>query len=843
MFCRYISDKINLGVNFILKYTAQAVSISAHLMIDTQPALVAHDAPAPQALGDGLRALWRELRTRLVSCWRDPMASEAQAAAYRGHQYHAVLMAMITSGLGNVFMVVALSALFWDKASHSALVAWVAAVSVLAAFNAWLGWGRRHVKVPPAVSRSTIVLYSVDIALAAFAFSIMPWYLFGAVGVDGRTLIAAVLVAFLLIGSWMLAYLPLAATAWAVTMCVGTIITLVLNDITFFNYTAVLMGFLGVVAVATVLITSRTFLNNLRAEAEVEQQKQVVGLLLNDFEEHASDWLWETDSRGRLRHVASRLAQNLGVATADLQGRSLVGLISSIGRDLRHSDQAMFTTLSNHLNGELPFRDAVVPALVQGELQWWSLTGKPLRDQNGQLTGWRGVGSDVSAQWHHEQEMIRLANEDALTGLANRYKFNSCLNGFFPIDASPLPCTLFLFDLDNFKTLNDSLGHAAGDELLIEVARRLGLEIRRDELLARLGGDEFVVLVPGQMPRDDAAALGARMQWALNQPWTVQGRRIVIRASIGVGFAPLDAKSADQLLRVVDMALYAAKAAGRHALRFFEPAMAERASYKLHVLSDMALGLQRGEFFLQYQPQIELTYGALAGFEALVRWQHPVRGLIPPVEFIPIAEESGLIEALGAWVMRQACQDATQWPADIQLAVNLSASQFQSPDLLVMVDDALRESGLNAARLELELTESTLFQDDARALQTLQTLRRRGIKIALDDFGTGYSSMSYLRKFALDKLKIDRSFVAALNVPVADASAMAIVQAILQLAQALGMKTTAEGVESQSGLDRLRDIGCAQAQGYFVAQPMNIEHTWTFIQARLATNTQARVKP
>ena len=811
-------------------------------MIDTRPALAVEDPPPRAGMAgelDGLRKITRDLVARLVSCWHDPSVSEAQAAAFRGRQYHAALMAMVTRGLGNVFTVLALSALFWNQASHSALLVWVTAVSLLAALNAWLGWSRRHVKVPPAVPRSTIILFSLEIALAAFAFSIMPWYLFGVSDADGRTLLVAVLVAFLLIGSWMLAYLPLAATAWGVTVCVGTVITLALDDTAFFQFAAVMMGFLGIVAVATVLTTSRIFLDNLKAEAQIDQQKQVVGLLLNDFEEHASDWLWETDGRGHLRHVATRLAKNLGVAKTELQGCSLVGLISSMGRDLRRADQVMCTVLSNHLNGDVPFRDVVVPALVHSELQWWSLTGKPLRDETGHLVGWRGVGSDVSAQWRHEQEMRRLANEDALTGLANRYKFGKCLEEFFPKGASPLPCTLFLLDLDNFKTLNDSLGHAAGDELLIEVARRLGLEIRYDELLARLGGDEFAVLVPGQMLHDDAAALGARMQSALNQPWTVQARRIVIRASIGVGFAPLDAKSADQLMRVVDMALYAAKAAGRHALRFFEPAMALHASHKLNVLSDMALGLQRNEFFVQYQPQIELTHGALVGFEALVRWRHPLRGLIPPVEFIPIAEESGQIEALGAWVMRQACQDATQWPAHVQLAVNLSASQFQSPDLLAMVDGAVGESGLSAMRLELELTESTLFQDDALASQTLRALRSRGITIALDDFGTGYSSMSYLRKFALDKLKIDRSFVAALDAPVVDASAQAIMRAILQLAQALGMKTTAEGVESQTGLDRLRDMGCAQAQGYFVAKPMGIEQTLAFIQAQATTALQS----
>jgi diguanylate cyclase (GGDEF)-like protein/PAS domain S-box-containing protein len=799
----------------------------------SESSLPAIDAPAAASVPAGFGAWVGEAVAQLVACWRDPSASEAQEGLFRGRQYHAVLMAMVTSGLGNLFTVVVMSALFWSRADHGALIAWMAAVGVSALFNAWLGWRRRGMTVVPAASRRTIVLFSADIALAALAFASMPWYLFGTVGSDGRTLVMSILVAFLLIGSWMMAYLPLAAIAWALTLCAGTVITLLANDIPFFNYTAILMAFLGLVAVVTVLITSRIFMGSLKSEAQIEQQKQVVGLLLNDFEEHASDWLWETDGRGRLRHVATRLAQSLGVAPEDLQGRSLVGVISSMSDELRRADQARFKVLSNHLNADVPFRDVVVPALVHGELQWWSLTGKPLRDEHGQVVGWRGVGSDISPQWRHEQELVRLANEDALTGLANRYKFKQSLDDFFRAgegpSSAPLPCTLFLFDLDNFKTLNDSLGHAVGDQLLVEVARRLSLEMRRDELLARLGGDEFVVLVPGQLQADDAAAFGQRMQAALNQPWTVQGRRIVIHASIGVGFAPQDASSADQLLRVVDLALYAAKAAGRHTLRFFEPAMARQASYKLNVLSDMAQGLQRDEFFLHYQPQIDINSGAPLGFEALVRWQHPLRGLIPPVEFIPIAEESGQIEALGEWVLRRACLDATEWPAHLRVAVNLSALQFQSPDLLKMIQRALTHSGLSATRLELELTESALFQDDARAVQTLQALRSVGIRIALDDFGTGYSSMSYLRKFALDKLKIDRSFIAALDSDVVDASALAIVRAIIQLAQALHMETTAEGVETRAGLDTLKRIGCAQAQGFWVARPMGIEQTRAFI--------------
>jgi diguanylate cyclase (GGDEF)-like protein len=445
--------------------------------------------------------------------------------------------------------------------------------------------------------------------------------------------------------------------------------------------------------------------------------------------------------------------------------------------------------------------------------------------------GWRGVGADITVQWQHELEMTRLANEDALTGLANRYKFGNRLAGYFSDPKAIKPCTLFLFDLDNFKTLNDSLGHGVGDQLLTEVARRLASEVHGGELLARLGGDEFVVLVPGQMQTQDAQAFGDLLQATLSQPWTVGGHRIGIRSSIGVGFAPLNADSADQLLRVCDMALYAAKAAGRNTLCFFDASMARLADQKIELLSDMTQGLQRGEFLLHYQPQVNMASGALAGFEALVRWQHPVRGLVSPLEFIPIAEESGLIVNLGAWVLRQACADAMLWPTHLRVAVNLSAVQFGSPDLLQVVNGALSDSRLLSTRLELEMTESILFQDSKEALQTLQVLRQMGIRIALDDFGTGYSSLAYLRSFPLDKLKIDRSFVAILDGPATDASALAIVRAIVRLAQALQLDTTAEGVETPDQHDTLKRIGCGLAQGNLIAKPMCIDDTLAFIAA------------
>ena len=484
-----------------------------------------------------------------------------------------------------------------------------------------------------------------------------------------------------------------------------------------------------------------------------------------------------------------------------------------------------------------------------GQNRWWSFTGKPLLDADGNLAGWRGVASDATALRERDIELNRLANVDALTGLANRHQFNLRLSAQFsaPFAASKVhamgappsrhihaPCALFMLDLDNFKTVNDSLGHAAGDALLCEVAQRLSSQVRPHALLARLGGDEFALLVPGTLDREQAQSLGDRLQNALLQPCTISGHRVEVHASIGVGFAPADAADAPGLLKVSDLALYAAKAAGRRTLRFFEPHMDLAARDKLSLLSALRDALRLGQFVVHYQPQVDLVQNRLLGFEALVRWQHPQRGLVPPAQFIALAEDSGMIVPLGQWVLRQACADAATWPEALHVAVNISAVEFDRSNVRQAVDDALRASGLAAPRLELELTESSLLQDSASAVLRLQAVRSIGVRVALDDFGTGFSSLAYLRSFPLDKLKIDRSFVKTLDSAGAaqsvDKGAVAIVQAICGLASALGLQITAEGVQTQAQQDILRGLGCHSGQGYFFAHAMDAQQTLAFIE-------------
>lgn len=410
-----------------------------------------------------------------------------------------------------------------------------------------------------------------------------------------------------------------------------------------------------------------------------------------------------------------------------------------------------------------------------------------------------------------------MANHDALTGLPNRLLFHDRLE-------EALECwrqhrngvALLCLDLDRFKQVNDTLGHPAGDMLLKVVAERLRECVREDDVVARLGGDEFAVLLYGANHREHAKELAQRIVKALGAVYDLGGHRAIVGASVGIAIATADLDSADVLLMSADMALYQAKANGRGNYFFFENAMNEQVQARRAVELDLREALGRGEFEVHYQPVIGLQDQRASGFEALIRWRHPRRGMISPAEFIPLAEELGLIVPIGEWVTAQACADAVKWPEHVKVAVNLSPVQFRSPGLVASVRRALERSGLPAHRLELEITESALLQDSEAVLASLHELRALGLRTALDDFGTGYSSLSYLRSFPFDKLKIDQSFVREMA---QRPDCLTIVTSVLGLARELGMATTAEGVETQEQLHYLREAGCTEVQGFLFDRP------------------------
>ena len=419
-----------------------------------------------------------------------------------------------------------------------------------------------------------------------------------------------------------------------------------------------------------------------------------------------------------------------------------------------------------------------------------------------------------------EQRITQLAFNDTLTGLPNRTMFQQQLEHFFRVSAGNGSLfALHCLDLDQFKVINDTLGHPAGDALLIQAAHRVQ-HAARGHFVARLGGDEFVVLQRVGDDRDAIDRLARDILLEMAQTVSLDGNEVVPSTSIGIAIAPQDGRDSGTLLRSADLALYRAKEAGRGTYAFFEESLNERAQQRRQLESDLRLALERQEFELNYQPLFDLEHNCICSFEALLRWHHPKRGLVSPNEFVPVAEETGLIVPIGAWVVREACTRAASWPANVRVAVNVSAVQFHRGSLNETILRALAESGLSPERLEVEITESIFLEGGEATLRLLHSLRSLGVRIALDDFGTGYSSLSYLQSFPFDKLKIDRSFIQNL---LTREGATAIVHAITELANALGMETTAEGVEETAQLMELRAHGCSSVQGYLFAEPMGAD--------------------
>jgi diguanylate cyclase (GGDEF)-like protein len=431
--------------------------------------------------------------------------------------------------------------------------------------------------------------------------------------------------------------------------------------------------------------------------------------------------------------------------------------------------------------------------------------------------GWVATHEDVTEKRQASLRIAYLAAHDVLTGLANRATFAERLKAAAKSARRGRRFAVHSIDLDRFKEVNDTLGHPVGDEILKEVAGRLGALVREGDLVTRLGGDEFAVLQSGIDGSEDAAALAARAVEALGEPFQFDGHTVAIGASIGISIAPDDGLDADALLKMSDVALYRAKSDSRGSFRFFEQGMDKRLRERRELETDLRTAIQEGQFEVHYQPLLDVESGRIGSFEALVRWRHPTRGLVQPLDFIPIAEESGLIIPIGEWVLRQACRDASTWPEEVGVAVNLSAAQFKRGDLLAMATNALAAACLAPERLELEITESVLLHDEAWVRSVLERLTALGVRIAMDDFGTGYSSLSYLRSFPFSKIKIDSSFVADLG---GASDSLAIVEATIQLARKLGMKTTAEGVETAEQMKILAAEGCSEIQGYHISRPV-----------------------
>ena len=527
-----------------------------------------------------------------------------------------------------------------------------------------------------------------------------------------------------------------------------------------------------------------------------------------DVVEASSDWVWEINGDWRFTYLSERFESVTGLTRDAWIGAAMNDLLGT--EDGLLSQWLCTPGRRPDLSVQCLYVDA------QGQERTTRLSARKMP-----CGGFRGTATDVTEEVEARRRIEFLSQHDALTGLPNRTRLQAFLDA--KLKTLPLveqPLVMLSLDLDRFKPVNDLLGHAAGDRVLNEVSSRLTDCVRHGDLVARVGGDEFVLILSDAGTQDDVENFCKRLIVSLERAIRIDEQEVFISASIGIALAPNDAGNVTEMLRYADIALYEAKSAGRNTWRFYSGEMNARIIERRRLESDLRYGIKHGELRLHFQPRYRIADGQMVGAEALVRWQHPERGLIAPDTFIPIAEESGLILSLSDWVLETACACAAQWPDALFVSVNLSPTEFKRGNLMERVRHALQASGIEPARVELEITESVMLEDAVGALDVMRALKQLGIRIAMDDFGTGYSSLSYLRAFPFDGLKIDRSFLTRLEDSEDD---QAIIHAIVGLGRALALTVTAEGIETAEHLAMLKAVACDEGQGYFLSRPLDTD--------------------
>jgi diguanylate cyclase (GGDEF)-like protein/PAS domain S-box-containing protein len=565
-----------------------------------------------------------------------------------------------------------------------------------------------------------------------------------------------------------------------------------------------------------------------RAERRaLEHAQKRAEMLLAEYEASSHGWFWETDRRGAVTYVSPQIEKLLGGRPKAGRPFTELFILNALGQEGER-------TLNFHLSARSSFADlAVRAATAEAEERWWSISGRPVHDEFGNFLGFRGSGSDLTEKKRSQEHAARLAHYDSLTQLANRFQMSDMLEKILGAQREEhRACAVFLLDLDRFKQVNDTMGHPAGDALLQQVAQRLKRTVDEAGRVGRLGGDEFQVIIPGRMSREDLAQMAQSVIDNLSQPYSIDGQRVVIGASVGIAITPGDGDTSEAIIRNADLALYAAKDGGRGRYHFYAEDLHSVAEERHQMEQDLRDAIAHGDLELYYQPIVETMTERITGFEALLRWNHPVHGWLSPARFVPIAEDAGLIAAIGEWALRTACHDLSKWPEPVRVAVNVSPLQFANPALPAIVTNALASAQVDPARLELEITESVFLNDDTSTDGMFRALKQVGVRLALDDFGTGYSSLGYLKNAPFDKIKIDQSFVRGATI--SGSRNGALIASIVSLAEALGMETTAEGVETLDELDLVRALGCSHVQGYIYEKALSAEAATERLRTGLA---------
>lgn len=584
------------------------------------------------------------------------------------------------------------------------------------------------------------------------------------------------------------------------------------------------MAFVAIVFVAILAVgaveNTRMFLCARVAEAGVAEKSEVVSLLLREFEEGEADWLWQIDTSRRVRSVSPRFAFALGMDPEDIDGMPFLQLVAGPAWETGQFPSSLHD-LAERLKRRESFSNVLVRVTIKGQNRWWELSGTPKLTEDGVFDGFRGVGSDVTQQRESSDKIAYLARYDTLTGLPNRMMITETLaEAMRYAEQWRTRCAFLMLDLDRFKAVNDTLGHLVGDQMLARVSERLKKLMTENELCGRLGGDEFAIVIRDASDIDRVHRVAQAVIESLSEPYEIDHHTLYVGVSIGSALGPRDGSTVETLMRNADLALYRSKDEGGGVHCRYEPALHAHAEERRKLEFSLRRALERNEFVLHYQPVVDSKSEQVLSFEALLRWQSEEHGMVSPVKFIPLAEDTRLIVPIGEWVLRKACVDAMAWPSHVKVAVNVSGEQLLDANFSASVVGALAMSGLPAQRLEIEVTESIFVRDAATARAALERIMALGCGVSLDDFGTGYSSLGYLRKLRFTTIKVDRSFVqgAATGNP----ESLAIIRAVVAMADSLEMSTTAEGVENEEELAMIRSLGCDKIQGYYFGRPMPI---------------------
>ena len=734
--------------------------------------------------------------------------SEAEASPLRDAQLIARAHLAPFFAAANIVAAAMMIACLWGDAPELWLGGWAAAVAVFNLLMMQIARNQAVTHVGRSGRRVPNWMLIGDIVARALLWLSLPLYLFHSLNA-GSEVIAASIIAGLGIAALGLVVVFPCVVAWMASFTAGLCAVLLIGrgQIPFQHVLAILFT-LGV-EIFGVLAVARWAFNQLKTSAAVGSQSESSSLLLQEYEQRGVGWLWQVDAENRVTYISSRMTALLGRPANQLLGHSLPSLLGG------HAE------LGRKLLDKEPFGNLEMELETSRGPRWISISGDPIIDTAGRFEGFRGVGSDITEIRQTQERLTHLANVDVLSGLPNRGRVRQLLGeALRTATADSHACAIMFLDLDGFKPVNDTFGHPKGDAVLRAVAKRLTDQVGHDGAVGRMGGDEFAIVVPDAQSRTKVEQMADRIIQTIKEPYDIDGTNIRIGVSIGCAFGPMDGATVDDLILKADLALYQAKDAGRGCARYFSSELQSEQEDRIRMEADLRAAVASKQFHLAFQPLINAKSQKLIGFEALIRWTHPKRGNVPPNVFIPVAEEIGLMTAIGDWVIDEACRAAATWPQHISVALNVSPKQIVMPALPNTVSEALARHRVQGNRIELEVTEGVFLGDKGATLDVLKRLRALGVGIALDDFGTGYSSIGYLNKAIFHKLKIDGSFVREAG---SRQENVAIIQSIVQLAKSFRMTVTAEGVETAEDFERMRELGCDVIQGYLFGKPLSYE--------------------